>query len=144
MVSAAAPAGAAGALEVDDDAAIRDILRRRVEVEKRTVGTAVCVVTPDRMRFVSWGQERLSDNRPVTSESVFEIGSMTKIFTALLLADMVRRGEMGLADPVARHLPGDFRLPEVAGRQITLADLATHTSGLPTWPPFELPTRPVS
>jgi serine-type D-Ala-D-Ala carboxypeptidase/endopeptidase len=49
-----------------DDDAIRDILRRRVEVEKRTVGVAVCVVTPDRKRFVAWGRERLGDVRPVT------------------------------------------------------------------------------
>lgn len=134
--TAATIAGMARAFEVDDDDAIRDMLRRRVDVEKRTVGMAVCVVTPNRQRFVAWGRERLGNARPVTSETVFEIGSITKVFTALLLADMVRRGEVGLDDPVARHLPGDFRLPVLDGRQITLADLATHTSGLPRWPPF--------
>ena len=131
----AATAGAVRAFEVDDDA-IRDVLRRRVEVEKRTVGMAVCVVTPNQTRFVAWGRERLGDLRPVTSETLFEIGSITKVFTALLLADMVRHGEMGLDDPVARHLPGDFHVPVVEGRQITLADLATHTSGLPRMPPY--------
>jgi D-alanyl-D-alanine-carboxypeptidase/D-alanyl-D-alanine-endopeptidase len=141
-IGAAAIAGAAQAVEVDDDDAIRDILRRRVEVEKRTVGMAVCMVTPNRKRFVACGRERLGDLRPVTSETVFEIGSITKVFTALLLADMVRRGELGLDDPVARHLPGDFRLPEFDGRQITLADLATHTSGLPRFPP--LPSTPLT
>lgn len=141
-IGLAAIAGAASALEVDDDDVIRDILRRRVEVEKRTVGMAVCVVTPNRKRFVAWGRERLGDDRRVTSETVFEIGSITKVFTALLLADMARRGEVGLDDPVARHLPGDFHLPELEGRQITLADLATHTSGLPRMPPF--PGSPLS
>ncbi len=124
------------------DEAIRDILRRRVEVEKRTVGLAVCVVTPNRERFVACGRERLGDVRPVTSETVFEIGSVTKVFTALLLADMARRGEVQLDDPVARHLPGDFHVPVVEGRQITLADLATHTSGLPRFPAF--PGLPLS
>ena len=141
-IGATAIAGAAQALEVDDDAAIRDILRRRVEVERRAVGMAVCVVTPSRRRFVGWGRERLSDDRPVTSETVFEIGSITKVFTALLLADMARRGEVGLDDPAARHLPGDFHLPVVDGRQITLTDLATHTSGLPRFPTF--PGTPLS
>ena len=63
-IAAAAIVGAAQALKDDD--AIRDILRRRVEVEKRTVGVAVCVVTPDRKRLVAWGRERLGDVRPVT------------------------------------------------------------------------------
>jgi D-alanyl-D-alanine-carboxypeptidase/D-alanyl-D-alanine-endopeptidase len=134
-IAAAAITGVVRALEVDDDDAIRNILKQRVK-EKRTVGMAVCVVTPSHQRLVAYGRERLGDLRPVTSETVFEIGSITKVFTALLLADMARRGEMGLDDPVARHLPPDFRLPELAGRPITLADLATHTSGLPSWPPF--------
>jgi len=135
-ITAAAIVSAAWAREVDDDDAIRDVLRRRVDVEKSTVGTAVCVITPNRQRFVAWGRERLGDARPITLDTVFEIGSITKVFTALLLADMVRRSEVGLDDPVARHLPGDFHVPVVEGRQITLADLATHTSGLPQFPPL--------
>jgi serine-type D-Ala-D-Ala carboxypeptidase/endopeptidase len=135
-IGAAAISGVSRALEVDDDAAIRNILKRRVEVEKCAVGMAVCVVTPGRKRFVTWGRERLGDEQPVTPETVFEIGSVTKVFTALLLADMTRRAEVALDDPVARYLPGDFHLPALDGRQITLADLATHTSGLPRFPPF--------
>lgn len=133
-IVAAAIAGAARALEADDDNAIRNILRRRVEVEKRSVGMAVCVVTPNRQRIVTWGRERLSDNRPVTSDTIFEIGSVTKVFTALLLADMAHRREVGLDDPASRHLPSDFKLPLRDGHEITLVDLATHTSGLPRWP----------
>ena len=135
-IGAAAIAGATQAIEVDDDQIIHDVLRQRIEVEKRAVGMAVCVVMPDRERFVAHGCERLVEGCPVTSETVFEIGSITKVFTALLLADMVRRGEVGFDDPVARHLPGDFRLPALGGRSITLADLATHTSGLPRFPTF--------
>jgi CubicO group peptidase (beta-lactamase class C family) len=141
-LGAAAIARAARAFEVDDDDAIRDILRRRIDVEKRTLGMAVCVVTPDRQRIVTWGRERVADSRPVSDKTVFEIASITKVFTALLLADMALRGEVGLDDPVARHLPDDFHVPEQDGRQITLADLATHTSGLPWWPPF--PDEPQS
>ncbi len=98
-------------LEVDNDDAIRDILRRRVELEKRSVGMAVSVVRPDSTRFVAWGRARLGDDQLVARDTVFEIGSITKVFAALLLADMVRRGEVELDDPLARHLPGDFRVP---------------------------------
>lgn len=135
-IGAAGITAAAQALQAGEDDAIRDILRRRVETEKRSVGMAVCVVTPGRKRFVAWGRERSGDARPVTSDTVFEIASITKVFTALLLADMTRRGDVRLDDPVVRYLPGDFRLPELDGRTITLVDLATHTSGLPRWPPF--------
>jgi CubicO group peptidase (beta-lactamase class C family) len=58
-------------------------------------------------------------------ETSFQIGSVTKVFTALVLADMAERGEVHLSDPAARYLPGGA----TAGP--TLADLATHTSGLP-------------
>ena len=130
------------ALPISDDDTIRDILKHRIDLEKRSVGMAVSVVTPGRKRFVNWGRERLSDNRPVTPDTVFEIGSITKVFTALLLANMTRRGEVALDDSVARHLPDDFRVPERNGRPITLADLATHYSGLPRMP--TIPGEPFS
>ena len=121
---------------VVDDPAIREILRHRVDVQKRGVGMAVCVVTPRRKRFVTWGRERLGDSRSVSGDTVFEIGSITKVFTALLLANMTRRGEVALDDPVARHLPADFQVAKINDREITLADLAAHTSGLPRAPDF--------
>ena len=67
-------------------------------------------------------------------ESVFEIGSMTKVFTGILLADMVQRGEVELADPVADLLPPHVRVPSRNGKVITLLDLTTHFSGLPFMP----------
>jgi serine-type D-Ala-D-Ala carboxypeptidase/endopeptidase len=62
--------------------------------------------------------------------TIFQIGSVTKVFTALLRADMAERGEVHLADPAASYLPG---WPSGTG-SVTLADLATHTSGLPRLP----------
>ena len=60
---------------------------------------------------------------------------MTKVFTSWLLADMARRGEVGLADPAARYFPAGTTLkPASNGKTITLVDLATHTAGLPFWP----------
>ena len=132
-IGATAIAALAQAREADD---ARELLRRRVEVERHAVGMAACVLTSSRTRFVESGFERLGDSRLVSADTVFEIGSVTKVFTALLLADMARRGEIAFDDPVARHLPNGFPLPVTDGRQITLADLATHTSGLPRFPTF--------
>src|SRR4051812_23260465 len=72
--------------------------------------------------------------KPVDGNSVFEIGSASKVFTCLALAEMVKKGEVKLEDPVAKYLPKSVRIPSRGGKEITLADLATHTSGLPRLP----------
>jgi D-alanyl-D-alanine-carboxypeptidase/D-alanyl-D-alanine-endopeptidase len=65
--------------------------------------------------------------------TILEIGSITKTFTATLLADLVTEGLVAFDDPVQRYLPEGTRLP-VRGREITLEDLASHRSGLPRLP----------
>jgi serine-type D-Ala-D-Ala carboxypeptidase/endopeptidase len=77
----------------------------------------------------------------VNGDTVFEIGSVTKTFTTLLLQDMVERGEMKLDDPVAKYLPESVKVPARNGKQITLFNLATHTAGLPRDPSNLTPTR---
>ncbi len=69
--------------------------------------------------------------------SLFEIGSITKGFTGLLLADMVRKGEVSLEDPVSKYAREGAKLPKRGDEEITLGDLVTQTSGLPRMPaPF--------
>ncbi len=118
-----------------DDAAIAALLKDFVDVKKQSIGVSVGILTPTGRRVVSHGVLDATDPRPVAADTVFDIASVTKSFTGLLLADAVRRGEVTLTDPVAKFLPNDVRMPQRGGRQITLVDLATHTSGLP----FELP-----
>jgi CubicO group peptidase (beta-lactamase class C family) len=64
------------------------------------------------------------------------VGSLSKTFTVLLLADLARAGVLGLDDPLAAHLPAlpGLRLTHANTRRITLRHLATHTSGLPRVP----------
>jgi len=71
------------------------------------------------------GLEKLDEN------TIFEIGSVTKVFTSLLLADAVVRGDVKLDDPVQKYLPGTIEVPKRGEELITLEELATHTSGLP-------------
>jgi CubicO group peptidase (beta-lactamase class C family) len=71
---------------------------------------------------------------PVPRDALrYELGSLSKTFTVLLLADLARAGRLGLDDPLAAHLPG-LPLPDGHARRITLRHLATHTSGLPRVP----------
>jgi CubicO group peptidase (beta-lactamase class C family) len=65
----------------------------------------------------------------------YEIGSITKTFTGLALADAVARGDVAYEDPVSRYVPAHVRMPREVDREITLIDLATHSSGLPRLPP---------
>ncbi len=128
---------------VPSDAEIRKILVERVETHRQSVGIVVGVIEPGGRRIVTYGSRAKGDARPLDGDTVFEIGSITKVFTSLLLADAVRRGEVSLSDPVAKYLPPEAKMPE-RGRAITLQDLATHTSGLPRMPDNFQPKDPAN
>lgn len=117
------------------DDVIRRLLRERIDRDGGGVGVVVGVLTPKGRRVVSLGQFAVDDSRPVDGETVFEIGSLSKVFTGWLLADMATRGEVTVNDVIDRYLPATVRLtPNGDGRSVTLADLATHTAGFPFWP----------
>ncbi|MEU1420316.1 serine hydrolase domain-containing protein [Kitasatospora sp. NPDC005751] len=100
----------------------------------------LAVARGDRTAVHCHGRTAL-DGEPCTPETVYELGSVTKTFTALLLAVMTARGEVALDDPLQRHLPADWCPPDVRrGGPIRLLHLATHTSGLPKLPPGLLAT----
>ena len=75
---------------------------------------------------------------------MFEIGSISKVFTSLVLADMVTRHEVALLDPLQKFLPPGVTAPTRSGKSITLADLSTHTSGLPRLPTNMKPADPTN
>jgi serine-type D-Ala-D-Ala carboxypeptidase/endopeptidase len=99
----------------------------------RHVGVVVGVLSGERTWVMGSGTAGPGGPSPPAPDTIFEIGSVTKVFTATLLACMVEEGLVALEDPVQRYLPRDVQLP-VRGRPITLADLATHTAGLPRLP----------
>ena len=75
------------------------------------------------------------DGKPPTGTTLFEIGSITKVYTSLLLADAIQRREVSLETHVADLLPPGVTMPTMDQRAITLGELALHTSGLPRLPP---------
>jgi D-alanyl-D-alanine-carboxypeptidase/D-alanyl-D-alanine-endopeptidase len=130
-----------GAVLPDKD--IRAILADRIDVQRRGVGIVVGVIDPSGRRTVAYASTRKGEG-PVDANTVFEIGSATKVFTSLLLADAVQRGEVALTDPVSKYLPPNVKVPERGGKKITLVDLATHTSGLPRMPSNFHPKDPAN
>ncbi len=117
-----------------DDTAIRQILAERVDVKRQSVGIVIGIVTPRERRVIAYGRLSQDNPRAVDGDTIFEIGSVTKVFTALLLAESARRGEISIDDAVTDHLPSNVRMVTSDNKPMTLADLATHTSGLPFWP----------
>jgi len=120
--------------QVAPDAEIKRILTDRIDQQHQSVGIVVGVIEAGGRRIVAHGSLAKDDRRPLDGGTVFEIGSMTKVFTSLLLADMVSRGEVALTDPVAKYLPAEVKVPERGGVKITLQHLAMHTSALSRLP----------
>jgi CubicO group peptidase (beta-lactamase class C family) len=96
-------------------------------------GMVVGIVDAQGSQVYGYGVGGAKDQLP-DGATVFEIGSITKAFTGILLADAVTRKEAALDDPVRKHLPAAVKTPEFEGTAITLQHLATHTSALPRLP----------
>jgi CubicO group peptidase (beta-lactamase class C family) len=111
---------------------VADAVVGRAVDEGTIVGAEVLVVTPDGWSARGYGWATAS-RRP-DEVTVFELGSISKVFTGTLLADMALRGEVALLEPARDLLPGRLRMPP-SSRPITLLDLATHMSGMPRLPP---------
>ncbi len=100
-----------------------------------SVGIAVATLDEGKSDVQSYGA-RLGGDSP------FEIGSITKTFTATLFADMIVHHEVAPDDAIERYLPPGAAAPTFEGRHITLADLATQSSGLPRLPTNLMPAHP--
>jgi serine-type D-Ala-D-Ala carboxypeptidase/endopeptidase len=126
------------------DAEVLQMMAARVDLQKQGTGIVFGIARPDGDRILSYGTLGLTDKRRMDGRTVFDVGSISKVLTALLLTDMAQHHEVAIDDPVAKYLPG-VSIPSRDGRTITLADLATHTSGLPLRPtnlPAKDPANP--
>lgn len=113
------------------DGAVQKLITERVDAGHNT-GIAAAVADSEGVRYFFAGSSGKQD-AALQKNTVFEIGSITKLFTGLLLAEAVQRGEVQLDDTIASFLPKHLVAnPDAAN--ITLLDLATHTSGLPRMP----------
>ena len=115
-----------------DDTAIKAFLHDNFD--GKSYGMVIGLVDEHKSRIFGAGKLDNGTDQEVNGDTVFGIGSVTKTFTTLLLQEMVERGEMKLNDPVAKYLPASVKMPALGGAQITLLQLATHTSGLPAKP----------
>jgi serine-type D-Ala-D-Ala carboxypeptidase/endopeptidase len=109
------------------DAEIAALIDARI-APRAGQGLVIGVLEPAGTRVVARGP---AGGEAFDGSTLFEIGSITKVFTALILADMASKGEVSLDDSAEKYLPAGATMPERNGRKITLRDLSTHMSGLP-------------
>jgi beta-lactamase class C len=130
-----------GALaDVDMISLLRDTVRAELDSTVTAAdpgGLAAAVYFEGHIEFFNYGLADRATRRPVTSDTLFNVGSVRKLFEATLVALGALRGELRLDDPVVKYVP------ELHGNylnRVTIGELATHTSGLllptdhPPWP----------
>jgi CubicO group peptidase (beta-lactamase class C family) len=124
-------------------AEIRSIMANRVE-SGRAVGMVTGVIDEKGRQVVASGKVSLDGTQQPDGDTVFEIGSVTKVFTSLILADMIEKDEVKPDDPVSKFLPATVKVPSRNGREITLLDLSMQVSGLPRLPDNLKPADPAN
>lgn len=108
-----------------------DATVRRAMETFQVPGMAVAVVQGADVHLAGYGVREHGRDSPVDADTLFEIGSVSKAFTAAALALLVDEGKLGWDDPVIDHLP-EFRMYDAwVTREFTVRDLLTHRSGLP-------------
>lgn len=112
---------------------IKAIIKEAVN-SKRSKSIIIGIIDADGRKIYSEGS--ISDENPVKPDenTMYEIGSITKIFTSLALADMYLKKELDLNDPISKFLPPNVHSPIRNGKEITLLNLATHRAVFPRYP----------
>src|SRR5213596_348823 len=125
-------AGAARAQQVNVEQIVAQKVQAILPENGKGGGVAVAVRMNGTTSFFNYGFANNAQNRRVTEDSIFNLGSVGKVFATTLLAQAVKQGELSLDDPVAKYVT------ELQGggdvRRITLGQLASHSSGLPNRP----------
>lgn len=95
------------------------------------VGLIIGVIDGDKRLIFSFGETKKGNGQKPTENNIFQIGSVSKTFTATVLAALVKRNLVAYSDPLQKYVPDGTTVPIKDGRKISLLDLATHTAGLP-------------
>jgi beta-lactamase class C len=119
--------------DVNPDPIVAEVIKNFMQ-EKGINGVAVAYFDGQQEHYYNFGFANVAANVPVTSDTIFELASITKVFTSTQLAIEIQRGKMNLKDPLVKFLPA-LKNERSHVDQITLLDLATHTSSLPRVPP---------
>lgn len=107
-------------------------------------GIVIGFIDAEGHQFFKFGVKSLTSKEPVDEHSIFEIGSISKTFTGLLLAEMALKKELNLDDPLQNYLPEGVTAPTRNGQTIKLFQMSNHTSSLPRMPNNFAPADPAN
>lgn len=99
-----------------------------------TASVSVGIFKDNQTIFYGYGETKKGNGKIPDSETIFEIGSITKTFTALLMIDYLQSNSLSIESPINIFLPSDIPLLQHNGNQIRIKHLLNHTSGLPRLP----------
>lgn len=112
---------------------IKAIIKREV-TNKRSKSIIVGIVDANGRQIVAEGYKSDQNHTLPDGNTIYEIGSITKVFTSLVLADMSIKHQLNLIDPISKFLPKTVKIPVRNGKEISLLSLSTHRSGMPRFP----------
>lgn len=122
---------------------IEDKIKLRVD-DHTNPGIVIGLINGDDVRYYSFGVKSLTTTEAITEHTIFEIGSISKTFTGILLANEVVHGKVRLDDPLQKYLPAGVTAPTRNGQSIKLVNLSNHTSALPRLPDNFTPANPAN
>ncbi len=108
------------------------------------VGLTIGIVKDGESRIIAYGETIRGSGITPDGDTLYEIGSVSKVFTGVLLASLIRSGDVNPGDPLQKYLPASVKVPVADGKPITLEHVATHTSGLPRMPDNFKPANPLN
>lgn len=121
---------------------VKESVRKRIE-NGQSVGMVIGFIdSRGKREYFNSGTIRLGGDKPVNEFSIYEIGSISKVFTCITLADMVLNDELKLDDFAEKYLPESVKMPSRNKIKISLEHLATHTSALARMPTNFHPADP--
>ncbi len=112
--------------------------------DKIVVGLVIGIVKDGQSQIITYGETIKGSGIAPDGDTLYEIGSVTKVFTGILLASLIQSDDVNLTDPLQKYLPPSVTAPVADGKPITLEHLATHTSGLPRMPDNFKPVDPLN
>lgn len=123
----------ANPLSTSLDKAVDSLLQPFI-TQANTVGVSIAVLVDGKVYYYGYGETAKGNNHVPEPNTIFEIGSISKTFTATLLADAVNKNKISLDDPANKYLPDSVPQLSFGGTPITVKTLINHSSGLPRMP----------